>query len=76
MPDSFSNIIEIRSHSVAKPFTMPGDSGSIVFTDDELAPFGLHFAGTYKLSENIKYKISYACDLQTALAAVGAKWLK
>lgn len=73
---SFSNVIEIRSVLANRPFTMPGDSGSVVFTDDDLAPFGLHFAGTYKSSDDVKFKISYACDLETALTAVGAEWLR
>src|ERR1043166_5141153 len=42
----------------------------------DLAPFGLHFAGTYKSSDDVKFKISYACDLETALTAVGAEWVR
>jgi hypothetical protein len=73
---SFSNVMEIRSLAPSKPFTMPGDSGSIVFTENELAPFGLHFAGAYKTHESEALKVSYACDLKTALDALSVSWLK
>jgi len=73
---SFRNVIEIRSESTDAPFTMPGDSGSIVFTSDGLAPVGLHFAGEYKTHEGKKLKVSYACDLDAVLAALGATWIK
>ena len=73
---SFRNVVEIRSESATSPFTMPGDSGSIVFTDDDLAPFGLHFAGEYKTQEGKKLKVSYACDLEAVLKALGATWIK
>ncbi len=57
----FDDLIEVRWESKKRPFSLPGDSGSVVFTDDELAAVGLHFAG-YAPSQ-----VSYACNLMAVL---------
>jgi len=55
----FNNVIEVTWLSAGNPFSLPGDSGSLVFTDDGLMPVGLHFAGGPGKS--------YACALDTIL---------
>ncbi|RKT09661.1 hypothetical protein BX285_6762 [Streptomyces sp. 1114.5] len=55
----FSGSIAITgSSSLGLPFTGPGDSGAIVWTDDENRnPIGLHFAGTNNLSRSFSNQI-------------------
>ena len=44
----FDNVMEITWLARDNPFTKPGDSGSLVYTREELAAIGLHFAAGTK----------------------------
>jgi hypothetical protein len=59
----FSNIIEIRSTSPDNPFSLAGDSGGLVFTED-LQAVGLVFAGGMREDG---HKVSYVCRLDSIL---------
>jgi len=69
---TFSNVIEVEWKDENSPFTKPGDSGSLVYTRDQLRAVGLHFAGG--IAEDIDKKtprgVSYCCDL----VPIFAKW--
>ena len=71
----FNDVIEIRSMSDDEPFSEPGDSGSVLFTEDGLEPFGIHFAGEYRKTPKGRVKLSYSCVLESALDAVEAGWI-
>ncbi|MFQ5866075.1 MAG: hypothetical protein ACE5IW_12680 [bacterium] len=72
----FNNVIEISWESSRKPFSKPGDSGSLVFTKKELAAVGLHFAGGVKQINRREVGISYSCNLATVLADYSASLLE
>ena len=63
----FDNVIEINWLNSRQPFSKPGDSGSLVFTEDELIAIGLHFAGGIKISKGRKVGVSYSCSVGTIL---------
>jgi hypothetical protein len=63
----FDDVIEISWLADDDPFSLPGDSGSLLFTEDGLMPVGLHFAGGPGKS--------YACDLNTILDELELKLL-
>ncbi|NQT80776.1 MAG: hypothetical protein HQ555_10360 [Candidatus Aminicenantes bacterium] len=63
----FDNVIEINWLSSRQPFSKPGDSGSLVFTEDRLIAIGLHFAGGMKISKGRKVGVSYSCSIRTIL---------
>jgi len=64
----FDNVIEINWESNRKPFSKPGDSGSMVFTKKDLWAIGLHFAGGEKtIKGNKKVGVSYSCNMATVL---------
>jgi hypothetical protein len=63
----FDNVIEINWESNQKPFSRPGDSGSVVFTKDGQWAIGLHFAGGEKMVKGKKVGVSYSCDMATVL---------
>lgn len=70
----FDNVLEVRWESNRKPFTRPGDSGSLVFTEDGLIPIGLHFAGgRIQKSGRSWIGVSYACSLKGILTAFDAR---
>lgn len=71
----FNDVIEIRSISDDQPFSKPGDSGSVVFSENDLEPFGIHFAGEYRKTPKGRVKLSYSCVLESALDAVEANWI-
>jgi len=72
----FDNIIEISWESEKKPFSLPGDSGSLVFTKNGLVAVGLHFAGGQKRSNGKKLTgVSYSCNIMTVLNAHAASLL-
>ncbi|MDX2140767.1 MAG: hypothetical protein SF123_21970 [Chloroflexota bacterium] len=68
----FRNVFEIRSTTKEKPFSLPGDSGSLVFSEDGLEAIGLVFAGGYR---DDGYKLTYVCKLQPILDWAEAKLL-
>jgi hypothetical protein len=65
----FSDVIEVISRA-DRPFSLPGDSGSLVFTADGFEAIGLVFAGgtivNPKTSE--ESSVSYVCRLDHVLA--------
>lgn len=70
----FENLIEIISPTKT-PFTKPGDSGSVVFTE-EMQAVGMHFAGGLMTLENKDYNVSYAFNLSEAFEAFELDLLK
>lgn len=58
----FDNLIEVRWESARKPFSRPGDSGSLVFTETDQAVVGLHFAA------DVEARVSYACGIEAVLS--------
>jgi hypothetical protein len=69
---TFSNVIEVEWKDENSPFTKPGDSGSLVYTRDQLRAVGLHFAGgiTEDVDKKTRRGVSYCCDL----VPIFAKW--
>jgi hypothetical protein len=69
----FSKVIEIEWKSEKKPFTRPGDSGSLIYSRDNRQAVGLHFAGgiTEDIDKKTKREVSYACDLTPILERWG-----
>jgi hypothetical protein len=63
----FNNVIEVSWESSKKPFTLPGDSGSMVFTKDGFFAIGLHFAGGKKKVGRRSVGISYSCNMANVL---------
>lgn len=63
----FDNVIEVQWESAEKPFSQPGDSGSLVFTAESLLAVGLLFAGGSRLVEERWSGVTYCCNLQTIL---------
>jgi hypothetical protein len=58
----FSGSIAITG-ATGDPFTQPGDSGAIVWTDDDNRnPIGLHFAGTNDLSRSFSNPIDIVTE--------------
>jgi|GEM_PF-2624231 len=68
----FRNVFEIRSATKEKPFSLPGDSGSLVFSEDGFEAIGLVFAGGYR---DDGFKLTYVCKLQPILEWAHAKLL-
>jgi hypothetical protein len=66
----FYDVIEVES--LKKPFSAPGDSGSLVYTDSRKA-IGIVFAGGYKLKDDKKVAVSYVCRLDRILDYFRAK---
>lgn len=73
----FDDVIEINWLSNRQPFSKPGDSGSIVFTEDNSKLFvvGFHFAGGIKKINNKEVGVSYSCNIDTVLKDHKALWL-
>jgi hypothetical protein len=63
----FNSVIEISWEAKNRPFTKPGDSGSMVFTEDGLFAIGLHFAGGEKKTGQRRMGISYSCNMTSVL---------
>lgn len=59
----FDNVIEVNWESNRKPFSRPGDSGSMVFTKEGHWAVGLHFAGGEKKAAGKRIGVSYSCNL-------------
>ena len=67
----FDDVIEVNWLAKDRPFTLPGDSGSLVFTKDGRKAIGLHFAGGTKLlADGREVGVSYACSLAAVLKAL------
>jgi hypothetical protein len=71
----FDDVIEINWLSNKQPFSKPGDSGSLVFTEEERAAIGLHFAGGTKKVGNRNIGISYSCAIENILDGLDADLL-
>ena len=63
----FNNLIEISWESAKKPFSRPGDSGSMVFTKAGFFAVGLHFAGGQKKVGRRSVGLSYSSNMATVL---------
>jgi hypothetical protein len=72
----FDDTIEIEWFSNSKPFTKPGDSGSVVFVEDDLRVIGLHFAGGQIQRGARTYGVSYSCNIRTVLDAFGVSLMR
>ncbi len=70
----YSDVIQIEWMDQKKPFSLPGDSGSLVFLQDgdEFVAFGLHFAGGKKEGGE---GVSFTCNLALALDSHSATFL-
>jgi len=66
----FENLLEVTA-PVDKPFSEPGDSGSLVFEVASRRPVGLHFAGGTATRDGKKVQVGYACNLEIVLEALG-----
>jgi len=73
----FDEVIEINWLSNRQPFSKPGDSGSVVFTEDKgkLFAVGLHFAGGIRKIKGKEIGVSYSCNIDTILKDHKALWL-
>ncbi len=69
---TFDNQIEIEG-SGDLPFSEGGDSGSVIWTTTERAPFGLLFAGSTQGGSNGR-GLTYANPLSVVLSELGAEW--
>jgi hypothetical protein len=69
----FNNVIELRGQQEDKPFSRPGDSGSLVYTADEHFAVGLVFAGGYRERDNVH--VTYVCMLAPILEWAKAELL-
>lgn len=67
----FDDTIEIEWLPNKKPFSKPGDSGSVVFVEDDLSVIGLHFAGGHKKNNSRRIGVSYSCNIRTVLKDYG-----
>lgn len=63
----FNNLIEISWESSKKPFSRPGDSGSLVFTKSGFFAIGLHFAGGQKKAGRRTLGVSYSSNIAAVL---------
>lgn len=70
----FHKLMEIRGN-FGNPFTLPGDSGSLVFMKNGLSPFGIHFASGFLKEDGRTFKVSYCCDLQDSLNTLNVSLL-
>lgn len=61
----FNDIIEISTLTESVPFSMDGDSGALVFSEDEHFAVGLVFAGVSQLRH--PKEISYVCGIKPIL---------
>lgn len=68
----FNNVIEVRSLNKTEPFSLAGDSGSLVFTEDGLQAIGLVFAGGLREDG---YKVTYVCMINPILSWAKAELL-
>lgn len=74
----FGRIVEIRWDDLASPFTMDGDSGSLVFTTDDRSAIGLHFAASSAATDietGETIGLSYAFALDSVLGDMELTWL-
>ncbi len=61
----FNNLLEIRGLEQGVPFSIPGDSGSLVYTRDTREAVGLVFAGGQREDD---YHVTYCCNLREILS--------
>lgn len=71
----FDNVIEIEWDPAQRPFTLPGDSGSMVFSPETMAGVGLHFAGGRIIRNGREVGVSYSCSLPVVLKSMNARLL-
>ena len=71
----FDNVIQVNWESNSKPFSKPGDSGSLVFTKDGPLAVGLHFAGGERRIESREIGVSYSCNIYAVFKILKASLL-
>jgi hypothetical protein len=71
----FDDLIEITWDQLDAPFTRPGDSGSILFSERGIKPIGIHVGGGTIERDGVKTGVSYACNLSRALTEFSANLL-
>lgn len=74
----FGRVVEIRWNALNDPFSMDGDSGSLVFTVDERVGVGMHFAAVSMATDDETGEtvgLSYAFPLDLATKDMGLTWL-
>lgn len=71
----FDDVIQVNWESNNKPFSEPGDSGSLVFTKENPTAIGLHFAGGERRVEGKELKVSYSCNIFNVLKTLEASLL-
>lgn len=66
----FDNVLEVRWLGDGYPFSAPGDSGSVVFAEEEggLVAVALHFAGGRAKRDDEEVGLSFACSLTDVLS--------
>jgi len=64
-------MIEVRWRDLNKPFSIPGDSGSVAYLANSLAPVGLVIGGGILEIDGEKTGVSYVCPLAPILKAWG-----
>jgi hypothetical protein len=68
-PIRYVDVIDVEWEHKDRPFTLPGDSGAVVFTLEGLHPIGLHFAAPAAPGR------SWACPISKILAEFDASLL-
>ena len=71
----FDNVIQVNWPSNSKPFSEPGDSGSLVFTKEGPTAIGLHFAGGLRRVDGREVGVSYSCSISNVLDKLKASLL-
>lgn len=72
----FDDTIEIEWFPDREPFTQPGDSGSLVFVEEDLSAIGLHFAGGHIKRGAKRIGVSYSCNIRTVLEDYNASLME
>jgi len=73
---SFDDVIEIEWESSTNSFSLPGDSGSVVFVAETREVIGLVFAGGALQSDRGRVGVTYACGVRTILEEFSVAFLK
>ncbi len=68
----FDDVLEVTWFGTRFPFSLGGDSGSVVFAPACRSAIGLHFAGGILDMNGKELGLSYACNLGTVLKAARA----
>ena len=77
---TFKTVMQVDWKALSAPFSSPGDSGSLLFTEsgDSLYALGMLFAGGYKVDKGAGRRqkgVSLCCDIGRILKIHKAAWL-